>query len=413
MGINEILSKLDPMNSKITAIELANFMSIKSARIEFDDTGIINLCGYNDSGKSAIITALDVLFYDAHPNDQVKFIKDGEEFFGVGLEFSDGVSINKYKYKDGKSVWEMLLGEQVIFTNKLDSGVAAISGVPEVIARYLGVVQDEHTGEKLNVRRNVDRLFLIHTTGGDNYKIINSVLRCDILAESVKRLNEDRNKLQSELFVLTNSRDTLSNELSALEVPDEEIVFSLDDLKEKLEESKFRYELLSAVITKKQELDDLYVYDELKDVSLDRYRELEQLMHLLNEMKKPVYEECSVVDIERYTLLREIIDLREKLRVGVYDKLGVVDIDRLMLLDQIMKLYESLSEGVFDELEIVDIERLNLLKEVGMAYNNWWEVYNKLYQADQEYKQVKGLLDQYAKQYGFTICKNCGTVVGL
>lgn len=49
--------------SKILGLELENFMSIKEAKLVFDETNIINLKGYNDSGKSAITRALDVLMF--------------------------------------------------------------------------------------------------------------------------------------------------------------------------------------------------------------------------------------------------------------------------------------------------------------------------------------------------------------
>ncbi|RKW48284.1 MAG: hypothetical protein D8B41_00145, partial [Porphyromonas sp.] len=56
--------------SKIVSIELENFMAIKNAILTFDESNIINLKGYNDSGKSAITRALDVLFFNSYKNAQ-------------------------------------------------------------------------------------------------------------------------------------------------------------------------------------------------------------------------------------------------------------------------------------------------------------------------------------------------------
>lgn len=53
--------------SKLVAWEVWNFMSIKHGKVEFDERNIINIKGYNDSGKSAMLRALDVLFSISNP----------------------------------------------------------------------------------------------------------------------------------------------------------------------------------------------------------------------------------------------------------------------------------------------------------------------------------------------------------
>ena len=181
--------------SKIVSIKIENFMSIKNALLEFDESNIISLCGYNDSGKSAITRLLEVMFYNTYSTDQVKFITDGEDYWLGAITFSDGVVYTRKKYLDGKSLWELKKDDKILFTNLLPNGtLAAMGDTPEIIEKYLGVIQDELTTEELNVRRNTDKLFLVGTSGGDNYKILNTVLRSDVLASASKSLNEDKNK---------------------------------------------------------------------------------------------------------------------------------------------------------------------------------------------------------------------------
>ena len=66
------MSNIDKMvekkehQSKIVSIKIENFMSIKNALLEFDESNIISLCGYNDSGKSAITRLLEVMFYNTY-----------------------------------------------------------------------------------------------------------------------------------------------------------------------------------------------------------------------------------------------------------------------------------------------------------------------------------------------------------
>jgi len=356
-------------------------MSIEKARLEFDETGILNLCGYNDSGKSAITRALEVVFYNAYSNDQVNFIQDGKSHFGIGLEFSDGVEINRYKYIDGKSVWEMYKNGNVVFSNRLEDGIAALSDIPDVIRKYLGVIEDEITGEKLNVRRNTDRLFLINTTGGDNYKIINTVLRADILAESVNRLNKDRNTLQSELAALSTSSQTLKNELTHLVVLGDDLVAQVKENAENLADTKKRFEYLYSIQSQKAILDAFVVYDELPLIDTDQFRDIENLLELRKSLDIPIYDACPLIDVSRLQLLEEIIQLRKSLDVDIPPALPTID-----------------------------VSRFNEIMEIGRLYNSYLETTNSLNQVSAEYEQVRGELESLSKQYGFKICKNCGAV---
>ena len=68
-------------HSRLLWWSVENFMSIKEAKVEFDDTNIINFKGFNDSGKSAMLRALEVLLSNKYPTEQAKFIKDGESYF--------------------------------------------------------------------------------------------------------------------------------------------------------------------------------------------------------------------------------------------------------------------------------------------------------------------------------------------
>lgn len=367
--------------SKLTAIELENFMSIEKARIEFDDTGIINLCGYNDSGKSAVTRALEVIFYNAYVADQVNFIQDNKPYFGIGLEFSDGVSINRYKYSDGKSVWEMFKGDEVVFTNRLADGIAAMSDTPEVITKYLGVVEDDATGEKLNVRRNTDKLFLINTTGGENYKIINSVLRADILAETVRRMNADLNTLQAELANQATSSKTLKAQLENLAVVEEEVLQDVKEKTQKLADIKRRYEYLQAIKEQKELLESIEVFDELPLIDTTRLNEITNIIELQKATETPIYPECDVIDTSRLSLLEEIIQLRESLNVVIPP-----------------------------ELPLIDTERYRDVVEAGQRYNDLYHATHALNSTTAEYEEVRSELARLSQEHGFKICQNCGAV---
>lgn len=367
--------------SKLTAIEVLNFMLISNARVEFDETGIINFVGYNDSGKSTMTRAIEVVLYDAYSTDQVNMIQDDKDLFGVGLEFDDGVEINKYKYRDGKSVWEMKKDGEVIFTNRLDAGIAAMHGVPDPIAKYLNVVKDDATNEKLNIRRNTDKLFLINTTGGDNYKILNSVLKTDILSEAVSRLNADRNKLQSEVVNASSTVSALESELKEIVVLNDDGMGMLKQSSEKLRDTMLRREYISEVSNKLQKLSDIVVYEELKPV-----------------------------DTERFAMISDILQSKERTNIVVQPECKEVDNSRVQLLQQIAELQPRIAIEVQPELQLVDDSRLEMVKAIGEAYNKVWQSQSTLSATEAEHKQVTEELAALSTQHGFKICQNCGTI---
>ena len=105
--------------SKLLGWKVQNFMSIADAKVEFDESNIINFKGYNDSGKSAMLTALKVLLTNANPTKQVGFIQDGKDFFRIMAFFDDGVVILRDKYANGQSLMVLALIQEVVLRNRL------------------------------------------------------------------------------------------------------------------------------------------------------------------------------------------------------------------------------------------------------------------------------------------------------
>lgn len=382
MSVDKMVEKVEHQ-SKVVSLKIENFMSIKEGLIEFDDSNIISLCGYNDSGKSAITRLLEVMFYNAYATDQVKFITDGEEHWTGILTFSDGVVYTRRKYADGKSLWELTKGDTILFSNKLANGTyAAMGDTPDVIERYLGVIQDELTGEELNVRRNTDRLFLINTSGGDNYKILNSVLRSDVLSSASKALNEDKNKLSAEVNEKTTIKGVLQEQYDSYDVaPKEEI----DDVKQyisNLEENKGRIVRLSALMEENQRKHSISLYDVLEPIDVSRLKELQGIMELATQKSSPIYDSLDTINLERLMELKTIISYAEKLHTATYE-----------------------------ELVPVDVNRLEILKEIADSYNNLSNIQKAYDKVSDELEATKAKLLALSQQYNLKVCHNCGSVV--
>lgn len=397
--------------SKLKAIELYNFMTVRDGRFEFDETNVINLVGYNDSGKSSVTRALEVILYDAYPNDQVNFITDDEEMFGVGLEFTDGVEVNKYKYSTGQSVWEMKKDGDILYTNRLASGIASIHGVPEPIRDYLGVVEDNITGQYLNVRRNSDKAFLVQTSGGDNYKILNSILRADVLANAVSELNKDRNRLQTEITSTSTMRDTLRGELNGIKVLPDKYVSDLQGLTVGIRSNQSKVELLTHISDRVQEYNSIHVTEEISTVDLTQYSLLESVVEAYNATQELVQDELSVLDVAKLDMLEIALEAKRGMDIVVPDELSVLDTSKYDLMTQIVTSFSDMNIFIQPELPTIDAVKLDMIRSVGETFNALYHETNKLNQIEQERDSVVKELQDLSNQYGFKICGGCGSVV--
>lgn len=397
--------------SKLVAFEVLNLMTIEYARIEVGEDNIINLVGYNDSGKSALTRGLSIVLYDSFSNEQVKFIQDDKEYFGIGLEFDDGISINKYKYLDGKSEWEMKRGNEIIYTNRLDVGLAAMGDVPSVIAGYLNVVKDSFTEELVNLRLATDKLFLIHTSGGDNYKIINSVLRCDVLAEAVTRMNNKSNTLSSEVTNLAHSRATIKQTIDSITVLDDQTLDTVESRTSKLRETKLRYEYISSIKEQKQVLEEIIVPEKIEPVDLTQLKALMEIQRLKEIAEVPVTPIIPHVDTVKLEMLTNLIQLREELNVVIPPVLPHIDTTRITALENIMVLKQESDVIVNPMLPKIDITQFKELKALAEKFNDVYSTTVELSNLKQEQQQLVSQMSALSAQHNFKICNGCGTVV--
>ena len=369
--------------SKIKEIRLKNFMTIRDAVIPFTENNIISLCGYNDSGKSAVTRFLEVMFYNAYPSEQYKFITDNEDFWEGSLVFTDGVEIKRAKYSDGKSEFEMTLNGKVVFTNRLDNGsLAAMGDVPEKIKEYLGVIKDEYTDEQLNVRRNTDKLFLIETTGGDNYKILNSVLQSDMLSETSKRINEDKNKLNKEINNLGTKKEVLENQIINKSLLPEFVIEDTKSNLDKVVENSNKLVRLGGISTQYNYMNKIEIHDELQEVDLSK---------LLN--------------------LKDVIKGYNLSSVDIQPEVKKVDISRILDLKNIINGYNSLDTSIYEELEPIDVERFKLLLDIGTKTTTYLNANKGLEDLDKKLNNVRKELEELSHKHNLKICGNCGSVV--
>ncbi len=387
-------------------------MSIQSALIEFDERNIINLCGYNDSGKSAVTRLLEVLFYNSYQADQSKFIMDDCVYWRAVLTFDDGVVYTREKYTEGHSLWELKKNDKVVFTNKLaNGGFAAMPTVPEVIANYLGVVQEEQTGESLNVRRNTDKLFLINTTGGDNYKILNTILRSDVLSLASKNLNDTRNKKVVSNKELETRKEVLNEQYDNIEVANKDILLKTLENVQNTKTYNSQLKSMEDVLVKFEIVSGSEVQPELVYIDMKQLEGITELMVLFDKMSVTLQPNLEVIDLDRLKSLSSLVNLYEASSVGIPEELSVIDTDRVRKLTKLMSLYNDTIGDVLPEMEQIEYKRcsememiIKLLKEVKknkLAYD----------ETNKECNEKSSMIEKYAEKYNIKKCDNCGSLV--
>ena len=209
----------------LTRITLTNFMSFPTCTVEYatgseEDTefhpeGILNIKGFNDSGKSALLIATGVCLLNAYPRDQKSFIREGTDFFRVVCRFADGVSIIREKYADGRSLYEMVSeSDGVLYTTRSGDMLTNVEGIPAPIEKYLGLFSDGSF--YLNMRRRTDPMLLVNTSGSENFTMLNSVLKTAELSEAAKDASNQANVLANELSDKQVELSGVKNELKGI-----------------------------------------------------------------------------------------------------------------------------------------------------------------------------------------------------
>lgn len=402
------------LNSRVVRAYAKNFMSVQEGSIQFDESGnIIQLVGYNDSGKSAMLTVLPVIFYDFKANQQVDMIHDSNNAkeFEVGVEFSDGVVISKIKRITGESIWSFSYNGELLYTNKKDTGIIAVKGVPEVIRKYNKAIYEENTKEYVNYRRNRDKLFLVHTGNGDNAKIINGLMHMETINEATQRLNKEKNRLLAELGSLNSSIGTLKYQVQRIDVMSMKDETTVEKLTEKLQSATERLVLISKMAELREKIENNRPMKEIHTVDVSRLEQLQQLVKLREEMDKGVIPELTTIDTSRLDAIKHLITLRDNLNREVYPVLETVDTSKLDMLKRLEGLRNCINNAVYPNVERVDISKLTALQNLNELSSKLKQAQETLRLVTEEEQAITAKMEEYKVQYDIRTCKNCGMLM--
>lgn len=376
--------------SKILGLELENFMSIKEAKLVFDETNILNLKGYNDSGKSAITRALDVLLFDSYKRAQKNFITHGEHYFRIKLHFDDGVTIVRDKYLNGSSLYEMYSEGQLVFSTKVGNTLTQVKDVPLEIREYLAMTETSE-GNYLNSQSIYDKQFLIQTTGSENVELLNGVLKLKETGLATTAIKNDINQLSSSINGLLADIESIKISLERYEDLDEGFILLLSDLDSKYDEVERKYNQLVEVEDLLSDMAELPLgIPDLPLIDGGFYSSLLGVVSSVEELAK--IKDIPTVDVISYNSYLELLELAE-----------------------LQKSYKNVNTYILD-IPIIDFGRLNTLKILGNSFKELVDISNiisSLTERSEELGNESLQIQEYARENGISIskCDNCGALV--
>lgn len=376
--------------SKILGLELENFMSIKEAKLVFDETNILNLKGYNDSGKSAITRALDVLLFDSYKRAQKNFITHGEHYFRIKLHFDDGVTIVRDKYLNGSSLYEMYSEGQLVFSTKVGNTLTQVKDVPLEIREYLAMTETSE-GNYLNSQSIYDKQFLIQTTGSENVELLNGVLKLKETGLATTAIKNDINQLSSSINGLLADIESIKISLERYEDLDEGFIILLSDLDSKYDEVERKYNQLIDVENLLSDMAELPLgLPDLPLIDGGLYASLLGVASSVEELAK--IKDIPTVDVISYNSYVELLKLAE-----------------------LQKSYKNVNTYILD-IPLIDFGRLNTLKILGNSFKEFADISNtisSLMERSEELENESLQIQEYARENGISIskCDNCGALV--
>jgi DNA repair exonuclease SbcCD ATPase subunit len=376
------------MYSKITNIEVTNFMVYSHAKISFDEKGIINIKGYNSGGKSTMLKAIAVCLMNMYPKAQTKFIRHGEKYFRIVVNFDDGVSIVRDKYITGQSLYEIYKDNNCIFTTKEGGKLTKVDGIPKVIEDYLGLCIVS-TG-CLNYQVRQDKLWLIETTGSENYNSLNEILKTEEISKANTLLNSDKNEINSGI--------------ASTEARLQETKLSLHEL------NSYTEDLLSALESRELLCKSL----------IAKYKELKDIVSLIDELNTlSDIPEVSKIDLKRYSSIESITGIGNELdNFVIYPELEKVVDKRMSDIDVLASTVKSLKEvgKVLPELGIIVTNKGDSLIEIVSILSEIKTNSEELKTIKEGQSKLSSKLDTVVKDaeskgIKFVKCDNCGSYI--
>lgn len=402
-------------HSRILSWSVENFMCIENGECSFDERNIINIKGYNDSGKSTMMLALNVALNDRYPNQQLSFIQDDKTYFRIMVYFDDGVVLLRDKYINGNGLYILYKDNVEVFSTMQNGVYTKINGVPEIIKDYLDMVNTDDFS--LNFRTCFEKQLLVQTSGSENYRLLNEVLKSEEISLASAKLNTDKNvllhrknDLESQVYVLRNSiagiPDVSDTLIESLKIADKDI--------DTHDEMTTFLEGVSSII---KERGQIVEYPKLELIEMEQVYSLMNICDLVDKLSFDIHNEVPEIETDRINKITELCNISDEISsIQIQASMKEIDTTKLENILRIRLLLEGIEEcKVYNELQNIGVNRLS---DISKAMN----YYSSIEKCDEEDKKLQAILkskieelDKYneeLKSAGVNLvrCPSCGMV---
>ena len=220
----------------ITKITLKNFQSHRNSEIEFTD-GLNILSGQSDSGKSAIIRALNWVFTNKPSGDAFRSTWARKRPTEVSVFLDSGDVVKRVK---GKSVNSYFLNDREF--------KAMGQSVPDEILQVLNI-------DTLNIQSQHDAPFLLSESSGEVARTLNRIVNLEIMDKALVECNSERLRLNREIQRYSDEIDNRFEQLKEFDILDA-YERDVSDLEKKQERLQSRIEAHDKLATLLDTIDD-------------------------------------------------------------------------------------------------------------------------------------------------------------
>ena len=224
----------------IKKVVIENFQSHKNTELEFVP-GVNVIAGQSDSGKSAILRALQWALWNRPSGFSFKSsFADDKEPTRVRIDFCDGKWLERIR---GKNVNEYRL-------DGLGNLKAIGVHVPDEVIQV-------HKMDDINFQSQFDQHFLLHDSPGEVARKLNEIVGLDVIDRILKRINSLASTSKAQLLESESRIEDLEKEIDQYRFLDE-LEIEIDEIEkaiEKKENCQRMVEGISDILDSLQQID--------------------------------------------------------------------------------------------------------------------------------------------------------------
>lgn len=224
-------------------LELKNFQSHKKTMLEFVP-GVNAIVGTSDSGKSAIIRAINLIVNNRPSGiEYLNNSMDKKDSCIVSLKMDECSVVREKNNRTGKNQ----INRYILDDNELKAmGV----GIPDEVQAKLNM-------SELNTQYQMDAPFLISETPGEVARVLNRVVNLDIIDKSLSRAESQKRSINSQIKLLSEQLENREDDLKKFD--------TLDDMDYKLQILEETDKCISEAVDASNDIVNiLEEFDELK-----------------------------------------------------------------------------------------------------------------------------------------------------